>query len=181
MKKLLLGLTLAGMAANSAQAVILSDIDRIDVTLNAGDTFDGAAGTANNDFNIATDDVDGFADVAGYVPGSGLDGAIFGFNFTTFEGTFNVQYTVGAFNGFGIGGVAGTTFALGGVLLGLQLTDLENDGILEYTVTNNGGPSFILNTASLVAWNNVVPDGGSTVMLLGSTLVGMAALARRRK
>jgi hypothetical protein len=185
MNKLLLGLALAGLAGTSAKAINYSDTDLILAALNSTTpTYDAAAGTANNDFNIVVDDVDVAADNVGYVPGTPLFNVKVGFTFATSGSTYNVSYTLGSTSSGSIVGVpTGTTFSAGGFVGAIAVSDLELDGILEYTVSWVSGPEFLLTSARLTAEtrSSTVPDGGSTVMLLGSTLMGMAAMARRKK
>jgi hypothetical protein len=184
MKKLLLGLAMAGLAGTSAKATNYSDTDLIFAVLNSSTPiFNAAAGTANNDFNIVLDDADIVPDSVGYVPGTPLTNVKVGFTFATAGNTYNVSYTLGSTSSGALGGLpTGTTFSVGGAVGALAVTDLQLDGILEYTVKWVSGPAFIVTSARLTAETiPPVPDGGSTVMLLGSTLMGMAALARRKK
>ena len=63
------------------------------------------------------------------------------------------------------------------------LVDLSADGILKYTIVSTIG-DFYLDYAKLTA-NTVadsapsVPDGGSTALLLGSSLLGLVALRQK--
>ncbi len=66
-----------------------------------------------------------------------------------------------------------------GALSGTLIGSLNNDGILDYTVTVTSGDTY-LKRAKLVAQGGYrVPDGGTTVMLLGVGLTGLAALSRK--
>jgi len=176
MKKLLLGLALAGVASANATVLTFSDKDVIFADLNSGTP--SYSGT----FEIDVYDGDG-PDGSGYnplAPNYSLYSATVGFNFTTGANqSYDLEFELGdGPEGFS-GSALGTTFAVGGAVGAIAFGDLAADGQLGYTVTWLSGPGFTLDTASLVA--TAVPDGGSTVMLLGSTLMGMAALARRKK
>jgi hypothetical protein len=58
------------------------------------------------------------------------------------------------------------------------------DGTLNYTVTRTGGNGFTLASAALTVTANddelaAVPDGGTTLTMLGLGMVGLGALRRR--
>lgn len=66
-----------------------------------------------------------------------------------------------------------------GALSGSLIGSLNADGILNYTVTVTSGDTY-LKRAKLVAQGGYkVPDGGTTVLLLGASLTGLAALSRK--
>jgi hypothetical protein len=76
-----------------------------------------------------------------------------------------------------------STFTLGGTLAVDFLARLASDGKLEYKVTSTGG-DFVLKSAELTVTTTPklaqsVPDGGNTVLLLGATLLGLAALRQK--
>lgn len=70
-------------------------------------------------------------------------------------------------------------------LSGTMLGSLNADGILSYTVTVTSGDTY-LKVAKLCAQGgmkdtNRVPDGGMTLLMLGSTLTGLGVWSRSRK
>jgi len=71
---------------------------------------------------------------------------------------------------------AGLTYGVPGDIL----LSLSNTGVLDYTIKSTQG-DFYFKTATLVAEASAraVPDGGTTVALLGASLLGLAALRRR--
>jgi hypothetical protein len=207
MKKILLGITLAAVIpATKATTFTWVDTDTMDVRLGAtgqnvllhvAQIFNPTTG-ANKDFNIAVDDGDGdngylidYVPQLSFVPyvlGSGLTDAFVGFSFTT-EGnafsTYKVKFRLDdptfTDNGLGYkpatGG--GTTFSLGGTVLGINFADLQATGKLDYEVRWISGPNLRLTSASLIADRITVPEGVSTLGLLGSSLFGLGLLARR--
>jgi hypothetical protein len=70
----------------------------------------------------------------------------------------------------------------GGLLSGDALLDLSEDGIVSYQVKWLTGDPFLLKTASLLAEtsaNASVPDGGTTVGMLGLALLGLGLMSRK--
>lgn len=76
---------------------------------------------------------------------------------------------------------------LGGDVKGSVLMDLSADGRLEYTISQVTGDLYV-GFAKLVAeasprtgTANAVPDGGTTVALLGLALLGLSAARRKMR
>jgi hypothetical protein len=70
----------------------------------------------------------------------------------------------------------------GGLLSGEALCDLNEFGVLSYQIRWLSGDPFLLKTATLLAEtsaNASVPDGGTTVGMLGLALLGLG-LAKRK-
>lgn len=83
---------------------------------------------------------------------------------------------------FASGGSFSGFISLGGNVVGSLLANLNDDGILNYTVTRESG-EFWLKHARLTAQaedsSSSVPDGGATVALLGLATFGLGMLRRK--
>jgi hypothetical protein len=151
----------------------------------------------SSDFNVRTDDSDGTADTVGYVPGTAIWKVDIWFNISddSDSGSERVEIT------FDFPGYLGSdwvwknddpvmnyaaTFNVGDSgSVGTLLLDVWLDGILKYEVDADDG-DFRLYEAGMRVWleserptGNSVPDGGSSVLLLGLALVGIGALCRK--
>ncbi len=72
----------------------------------------------------------------------------------------------------------------GGLLSGEALCDLNEFGVLSYQVRWLSGDPFLFKTATLLAEtssNASVPDGGTTVGMLGLALLGLGFVSRKLK
>jgi len=72
----------------------------------------------------------------------------------------------------------------GGLLSGEALCDLNEFGVLSYQVRWLSGDPFLLKSATLLAEtsaNASVPDGGTTVGMLGLALLGLGLISRKLK
>jgi hypothetical protein len=72
----------------------------------------------------------------------------------------------------------------GGLLSGEALCDLNEFGVLSYQIRWLSGDPFLLKTATLLAEtsaNASVPDGGTTVGMLGLALLGLGLVSRKFK
>jgi hypothetical protein len=72
----------------------------------------------------------------------------------------------------------------GGLLSGEALCDLNDFGVLSYQVKWLSGDPFLFKTATLMAEtsaNASVPDGGTTVGMLGLALLGLGVASRKFK
>lgn len=121
----------------------------------------------------------------GYTPGTPTISALAEFVFSDPNGgTETVVVSVGGqqlYAGFGTPGTS--DFVISGAVTGGALVNLESTGLLSYRIFRNTG-IFTLDTATLtVAVNdqdpNGVPDGGTTVALLGLGLAGLAGIRRK--
>lgn len=65
-------------------------------------------------------------------------------------------------------------------VVGSALLDLSSDGIVSYTITRTSG-EFTLTNATLVAQagSRSVPDGGTTLALLGMSVAGVLGFQRK--
>jgi hypothetical protein len=76
----------------------------------------------------------------------------------------------GSFSGF---------ITLGGAVTGTLLGNLNDDGILDYTVTATSGVFWLLDANLTAEATNSVPDGGTTLGLLGLGFLGIVYLRRK--
>lgn len=159
------------LAAVSAHAVpYYWDHDLLQTQLGAGQTITGT-------FNIAGGDGDAW-DLHGFDGSSNITSAIATFSFLDLNlRETKVKVDLGV-DGFAQISALVLPIFVSGDILGQALVDLSADGILAYTVTNTGTTGFRLMTASLVT---TVPDGGTTLSLLGLSLVATALAARRKR
>lgn len=168
---LVLGFVLT-LGITSAQANLYYDHDYLNVVLSPTRT------TQNGTFNIAVQGYDSTAE--------SLVWAGFAFTFLDYD---NREETVRISLGHEVSSyhhIARGFNLFGGLLSGDALLDLSTDGIISYQVRWVSGDPFKLLTASLLAESaaNVstppaaVPDGGTTLCLLG---VGLLALGCARK
>jgi hypothetical protein len=175
MKKLTLISALCGMlgfGALTAQAesYLFWDEDSIELDLVKGDTVFGT-------FDIGVGDGDA-GDQPGYAAGyQNLIGASAVFTFLDSTLTsFNVVIDLGPGLFDSVSGAV-LPITMGGVITGQAFIDLDLTGVLSYAVTNFGDSVVALKTARLDA--EAVPDGASTVGLLGLGLVVSALMGRR--
>jgi len=156
------------LAGSKANAVLITDERTINAVLSSGSpTYDSLAN--NNSFDLTAQ---------GFVPGPqtiSLAYASFSFLDSDFVSDLvtisldNSLLTMGSPSPFGFS-------AFGGLVSGTVLADLNASGKLDYTVTMSGNSSVTLKGASLLAdvtGNASVPDGGSTMALLGGALLGL--------
>ena len=69
---------------------------------------------------------------------------------------------------------------VGGQVSGQALISLDSTGNLSYTIQRTGGDFWALGAKLMAeAGPRAVPDGGTTLMLLGGALAGIEALRRR--
>jgi hypothetical protein len=65
-------------------------------------------------------------------------------------------------------------------VVGSALFDLSADGIVSYTITRTDGEFYLRNaTLTAVAGSNSVPDGGTTLALLGMSVIGVFGFQRK--
>jgi hypothetical protein len=177
-----LGIAAAVMMGVSAQAVQYVDTDII------GKVLSSSAPSAGGEFNIATADGDGL-DIVGYQPSSeSIIFAMAQFTILDWDGNFEaVEVELGSANFIAASGTFGTGFTtLSGVVSGAAYFDLNEDGIIAYTIEWVGGHAFTAIAASLNAYTapktpTNVPDGGLTLSLLGMGLVGLGWLSKKSK
>lgn len=178
MKKLLSIAVGALMLGSAVNAAVYTDFDNINRLVNGNNPYYGT-------FNIVTGD-GGALDHAGF--NNATETVVSGLlEFTLwddslFDGseTFSINLDSSLFiNG-------GAAFAIVVDSLSADLVaSLNADGILNYTVTATRG-DFRLVNAGLTAVtvpirSNSVPDGGTSAVLLGLGLCGLAAVRRFRK
>jgi hypothetical protein len=176
----ILGLFLV-LTGSKASAILITDVRTMNAMLNSGNpTYDSVAN--NNSFDLTTH---------GFTPGSQTVSAAYAsFNFLDTDLISDIArvnlngslLTIGATFPIGFS-------AFGGSLVGTVLADLSATGKLDYTVTLQGNSSATLLGASLTAdvtdaltgnpIGNAVPDGGSTLTLLGCAMLGLGWLRKR--
>lgn len=164
------------LAALSAEAVPYWDNDLLVSTLTQGESF-------HDNFNIAGGDGD-LWDSFGYDSASqSITSAFATFTFLdlNWRSETKVEIDLGSSNPFASVTSLVLPFFVSGDILGQALLDLSSDGVLGYSVSNTGNSTFTLLSASLSvnASPRAVPDGGTTLGLLGLGLVATALLARR--
>jgi hypothetical protein len=162
-----------------AQAIEFKDYDLINKQLDEGKSY-------SSDFNIKIADFDNLDHVAGYNSASYTLSApaTVIFTFTGFKDGEEMEIQLGK-KEFEFEGPSSTeTLYLGPGFGYVNLfKDLSKDGILKYTVTADEG-KFKLVSAELtvngtpISPNNA-PDGGTTMLLLGSALAGLGFLRRK--
>lgn len=187
MKKILPLVCLALALTSRLSAVQYTDVNPADVRLDAYAggyvwlPFVGTTWVANGLYNPS---YTGEWTLAGYNPAAETIVSASA-SFLLWDLAGSEQYSIN-FADIAIGGGSFTWFLDTGDinLSGNALVDLSADGSLFYTVTANSG-QFWLKEASLVAQSaplppsQPVPDAGTTVSLLGASLVGLAGLRRK--
>jgi hypothetical protein len=160
-----LGLVLV-FTASKANAILISDERTINAVLSsASPTYDSFA--AGNSFDLTAH---------GFVPGSQTISIAYA-SFSFYDSDFGLEMvtisldssalTIGVPNPIGFS-------AFGGLVGGYVLADLNATGKLDYTVTMIGNSDVTLKGASLLAvTGSPVPDGGSTLALLGCAIFGL--------
>ncbi len=180
-----LGLTAALLTAGSASAATIeySDVDVIETTLTAGSSFSGQF-----DFQPPDADANTFT-ATGFGPASGTYTSVFGYVIGTpiIEGTISFFFKDP--NGGSETGSVTTSFTTTGInsfanysifSQGLEfniLASITATGHLEYTVSATTGSFDLIAGIGTITVN--VPDGGTTLAMLGGSLLGMAALRKR--
>ena len=168
------------LSGSKAGAILITDVRTMNAVLNSSTpTYDSAAN--NNSFDLTAH---------GFTPGSQTVSAAYAsFNFLDTDLVSDIARV--ALNGSLL--TIGATFpigfsAFGGSVVGTVLADLNATGKLDYTVTLQGNSSATLLGASLTADvtdavtgnpTGTVPDGGSTLTLLGGAILGLG-LARKK-
>ena len=158
------------LSCGNASAAVFTDVDDwTDATIVLGLNRPQQSFTDN--FNIVDD---------GYTPGDHITSA-----FATFtvrdenrneaeDESFVVELGGEYFTSGGPNIPFSVGVTVGGSLIASLLVDLQTDGILWYTITATGG-DFRFKVASLQA---TVPDGGTTVGILGLGMLGVAGFRR---
>ena len=168
MKKTLLALLITGLVVANASATTYTVENSKNVYF--GPSFLGGVSSYSGSFDL-TD--------AGYNPGQGLDWAKAEFTFFDLLGPEKVAIDL-AGDYWDSSGSFFWYVQLGGDVVGSALMQLSDTGILNYEINKLSGPltDFILTHSKLSAGARV-PDGGTTLMLLGLTFLGI--LGARRK
>ncbi len=193
MKKLASSLALASSLLCAAPAVVnastftFADVDVINQTMTAG------TGTAvyNGEFNFFPADFDANTFTAtDFGPANGTYVSNFGYQL----GTPIIEGAVTFFfkdpdTGVETGSVTANFSSVGSISTfadysvfsqGLELavlTSISSSGILSYTVTASSGEFELVAGIGSITVN--VPDGGTTLAMLGGSLMGMVALRKR--
>lgn len=162
----ILGLVLV-LTGSKANAIPISDERIINAELNsASPTYDSVAN--NNSFDLT---------LHGFVPGpQTISWAYASFSFLDLDSVLDMV-TISLDSSLASGLPSPIGFSVfGGLVLGTVLADLNTSGTLDYTVTMSGNSAVTLKGASLfanVTGNAPVPDGGSTLALLGCAMLGL--------
>lgn len=180
MKKLAIMLVAVGalwIGKTTSHAIPYSDYDNVMAWVTT---------THSGTFNIASSD-GGFLDVAGFNPNfETIISATASFTFLDSDGDANTVsvFLGGSSTSFLSGPVVASLVSSYGSLEGSALIDLNEDGVITYTISNNN-PSdpFLFLQAFLTAEAApksiaAVPDGGNTVSLLGLALLGLFGIER---
>ncbi len=181
------GLFVASTGKTQAATYTYSDVDAINLSMVSG------TGTAvyNGSFDFFPPDLDANTFTAtGFGPASGTYVSNFGYQIgqPIIEGTISFFFkdpnggseeaTVTALS-INIGDIS--SFANYSIFSqGLEinfLTTIVNNGVLHYTVTVNSGELDLVAGIGTITVN--VPDGGTTLAMLGGSLAGMVALRKR--
>jgi hypothetical protein len=162
---------LAIMSSSSTYAADYSDYVNIETVIHSGNP--SVTGT----FNIADDGFNGTSESINWAD----------VQFVVYDNDSNrdvVTMTVGG-DYAGSGSVRNGFNLFGGSLLGEALLDLSVDGIVAFTIHWLSGDAFRVSEAALSVQTTsnaqAVPDGGSTVMMLGLALLGFGTLHRKLK
>ncbi len=185
---LVTGLLLADPGGASAATFTYVDVDVINKAMTAGPP---ANSVYSGTFQFTTPDAAPNTFTAtGFGPASGTYSSVFGYtlNQPIIEGTISFFFKDpkgGAETGMvtanfsNVGGI--TSFANYSVFSqGLEfniLTSIQSTGILNYTVTASTGNFDLIAGIGTITVN--VPDGGTTLAMLGGSLLGMAAFRKR--
>lgn len=140
------------------------------VALDGNNTF-----TVSSIFNASTQaGGQTFNSVAGYVPGTPIQSGDVAFWFhNSANDTFNITVGLGTLlSSANSGPVALVAQNLNATLI----ADLQADGVINYRIDNLGGTAITFDYALLRA---NVPDGGTTVMLLGAGLSCLGLIRRK--
>lgn len=180
MNKTLASIAVAVLAGlGSANATVYSDVDDYSKLLGVDR---GQQTTLYGEFNIVKGD-GGRLDRAGFQPGCETvtcGEAWFLFVDDQFcDKEEKVKVTLGSDVLKGGGFVWGFSF-LGGAISGDLLADLNADGILKYTIKATKGDFYVKQAGLIVeAHKTCVPDGGTSLALLGLGLIGLAGFGRK--
>ena len=176
MIKKILALTVGSalLIGSNALAITYTDENTVDVLFN-GTGNNGGVTSHSSSFNLTP----GYNPVTHTLTSATAVFTMYdvngdeGFNITV-EGDLFV--TQGSFS---------ASIDVGGSIVGALLGNLDEDGILNYTITRTGG-NFWLWNAKLTAEGqerqpstNGVPDGGATLTMLGMGLLGVFSIRRK--
>lgn len=178
MKKLAFMLVVTGtlwVSGFTAHAIPYSDYDNV---------LSWVTTTRSGTFDIVNGD-GGFLDTSGFNPTyESIISATASFTFLDNDGNANTVSVYLGGNFFLSDTVTASLVSSGGSLEGSALLNLNENGVITYTVSNNN-PSdpFIFLQAFLTAESApksiaAVPDGGNTVSLLGIALLGLFGIER---
>jgi hypothetical protein len=166
------------------------DIDAWGTTLSAGDsiagTFDIVNAAPGSTTIMAGYDNAGaiFSDIGGYVLNTPIVSATAYFYVRNGnQGNDTIAIDLGSAQFFNSGAEDSFTIVDGAASISL----LQSNGVISYSVNQagtTGGSNFILDYAQLQVTttrtaSNGVPDGGSTLVLLGLGLAGIAFVSRK--
>jgi hypothetical protein len=162
---------LAIMSSSSTHAADYYDYVNIETVIHSGNPSVGGT------FNISDDGFNGTAESINWAE----------VQFVVYDNDSNrdtVKLSVGG--EYAASGSVRSGFNLfGGLLFGEALLDLSVDGIVAFTIQWLSGDAFRVSDAALTVQTTsnaqAVPDGGSTVMMLGLALLGFGTLHRKLK
>jgi hypothetical protein len=179
MKRILTtAMVVAGLVAGfSASAIQYSDTDTIGATLSVGTPYAG-------NFNISAGDGD-FGDVGGFNPlTQTIISASAGFTFLDLNQTANtVSITLDTATLVSGGVIDQVLTSFNGAVVGTAYVSLNSNGVLDYQIELLSGNPVVLVMASLTAQAGDkvigVPDGGTTLGMLGCGLLAASWVCRR--
>lgn len=120
-----------------------------------------------------------FTSVLGYTPGESILGGEMAFWFRdTLGDSFTINLDLATDFNIVTGG---PQVVVGQSLTVSVIASLEADGAVNYTVTNGGPNNITFDYAVLRADTANVPDGGTTLALLGSAIIGLGLLHSKRR
>ena len=182
MKRLLIVSAVVVGMAGSALAITYTDVQAPGASINTGSTYNGT-------FNIVTPGSDSatiggvtYTDAGGYVPGNPLSDVTVSFLFKDSSHLVpNITFVVGLGSiNLGVWGGATETFTFEGTTGAINF--LQNNGHIDYTIGSILG-SFtfadaVLQASTIESQSTPVPDGGGTLILLGSSLIALMVVQK---
>ena len=183
MKKLFIVGAVVLSLAGSASAITYTDVQTPGASISAWSTYSGTFDIVNPGSDSATIGGTTYSDFGGYTPGNPLSDVSVSFWFSDSAHILpNITFVVGLGSiNLGIWGGTTETFSYEGTTGAINF--LQKNGQIDYTIGSLLG-TFTFNDAVLQAstvesQSESVPDGGMTLMLLGSSLIALIVVQKR--